>query len=796
MNKLPKALALSVAIALAGCAEDDPQQFIAEGKALFEKGDMKSAQVQYKNALQIDPKLIEASYGLALIAEEKANWPVFIRQLQDVILVDPNHVDAHVKLGYFSIKTLEKAKEHVEIALKKEPENTLAVLLGGRISYEEGNYSDAQKKAEHVLKKEPNNPKAIWLQAYAMMAEKKYDQALVVIDKGLDISLANPGLLQLKVDIHKQQEKFDRVILDYNYWVEHHPDDKKIRLELINTLGRYGEPVKTEEAMVKAIAKYPQDIGLVLSLVKVIAAQGDLERTETELKEFIAVLPNEIRLKNRLAQLYKAKNEVVKEKNILDEIVTVDPKGQYGLVAKVRLAEIALLEKDGDKADKLVSEVVLADAANTEALLFRAGLRLGRNEIDAAISDLRIVLRDKPNSDEALVKMAQAELMKNEPEVAESFWSKAIEVNPGNLKAIISLNRVLLKRGDAERAEAILLKSVKARPSDLALHELWVKLLVSQKKWVRAEAALDEMEKYVNGSPVGLLLKAEIMTKQGKVDETIKIYKSLLEKKSAVTKVLPLLAKVYAGAGRFSEGKVYFQAFIKQNPENNFAHNELALLYMRTKQWAEAEKVLNESMQIDGISITAYKLLSAVFQRQGREGDIAEVYRKGLVKIPGHPELMLELAKRLSQDQKRSEAMVLYNDLMDKYPEYDEAANNLADLLLSASNDSVDWQRALALTVKFKESMNPYYQDTYGWALFRVGDFEGALTVLTKSVKMLPDNPYIHYHLGEVLYAAGQHSDSKVALEKSLSLAKKNNVFSEVERARLLLKEIRKTTRG
>jgi len=790
VNNLSKILVLCSALMLAACAEDDPLKFIEEGKTLFDKGELKSAKVQFKNALQIDPRLIDASYGLALIAEEKANWKVFIRHLQDVILIDPSHVDAHVKLGYFSIKTLEKAKKYAGIALKIEPENSLAILLDGRINYEEGDYADAREKAERVLKKERNNPKAIWLQAYAMIAEKQYDQALVVIDKGLEISLANPGLLQLKVDLHKEQKKFDQVILDYKYWVERHPNDKKIRLELINALGRYGKPEQTEAAMVEAIAEYPQDIGLVLSLVKVIAAQGDLDRTETELKEFIAVLPDETRLKNRLAQLYRAKNETTKEKNILDEIVTLDPKGQYGLVAKVRLAEIALLENDRDKAEKLVSEVVLADAANTEALLFRARLRLEDKEIDEAVSDLRIVLRDKPNSDKALVMMAKAELMKNEPEVAESFWSKAIEVNPGNLKAIISLNRVLLRRGDTDRAEAILSKSVKARPSDLALHELWVKLLASQKKWVRVEAALGEMEKYVNGSPVASLLRAEIMTKRGKDDDAIKVYQSLLLEKLAVTKVLPLLAKVYAGAGQFSEGQVYFQVFIEQNPKNNFAHNELALLYMQTKQWPDAENVLNKSMQIDSASITAYKLLSAVFLRQGREGDIAELYRKGLVKIPGHPGLMLELAKRLTQDQKQSEAIALYNNLTDKYPEYDEAANNLADLLLNGSNDLVDWQRALVLAERFKESINPFYQDTYGWALFKMGDKEKARLVLSKAVEAMPENPYLRYHLGEALVATGYSLEGRVELEKAVSLFGDKLKVVEMVRTKELLRQM------
>jgi tetratricopeptide (TPR) repeat protein len=99
VNDLSRVITLCAAIALAGCAEEDPQQYLNEGKALVEKGEIKSARVLFKNALQIQPKFAKAYYELALLDEKNQDWAAMRRNLQDVVMLDPKHVDALVKLG-------------------------------------------------------------------------------------------------------------------------------------------------------------------------------------------------------------------------------------------------------------------------------------------------------------------------------------------------------------------------------------------------------------------------------------------------------------------------------------------------------------------------------------------------------------------------------------------------------------------------------------------------------------------------------------------------------------------------
>jgi len=790
MNKLPKALALSVAIALTGCAKEDPQQFIQEGKALFEKGELKAAKVQFKNALQLNPQLAEGYYGLALLDEKAKNWGAMKTNLQEVIRQAPGHVEARVKLGFLLITDLDKAKEHAEASLKAEPENSKAILLDGRLRYEEGNYKEALRQAGRVLIKQPNSPKAFWLKAYTLMAQEQYDLALDALNKGLEKSPDNVGLASLKVKLHEKQKQFDEVLKDFDYLVTRHPEDKKTRIDRINALVRYENVDRAEEALIETIKKYPEDIGLKLQLVNFIAANAGLERAEAQLKSFISTEPKEVRLKNRLAKLYLAKKQIPEAQAVLNEVVSADSIGREGLAAKVRLAELAWAQNDKKLAEKLTAEVIKVDAGNSGALMNRAGLRFAELDMDGAISDLRIVLRDQPNSGQAMVMMGQVYAAKGEFEVAESHWRKALEVNPGSLAALTPLTSALFKRGDAVRAEELINKALKGSPADTAMLKLQVQARAAQKDWAGAESSVNELRKQPGAAFAAQMLDGMLEASQGKHLEAIQTYKDILAARPGAADVMSLMARSYEAAGKRDEYFAYLKSFINQNPGSITARNMLALAYSAEKKWVEAGKTLQASLKQDPEAITTYKLLAGVLTQQSKGSHVPGLYRKGLEVSPNNEELMLELAKHYDGVKDYKAAITAYADMLDKYPDNDEAANNLAYLLVEYGLAPDSFGQALVLAERFKNSSNPYFLDTYGWVLLKSGKAGDAVEIFKKAVMFVPRSPEFHFHLGEAFYEAGDKNAAKLELEKTLLLTQKSSVFAHIDRVNELMKKV------
>lgn len=789
--RMMKILALASAMVLTACDKEDPQQFINEGRALFEKGDMDSARVQFKNALQINPKLAEAYYGLALLDEKEPDLLAMRQNLQEVITLNPNHSEAQVKLGFLLINDISKAKEKASIALKLEPENNDAILLDGRIRYEEGKFDEALKQAERVLSKEPGNAKAAWLKAYTLLTQKQYDEALDALNQGLEKDPANIGLNALKVRLHEEQKKYTEVIQDFDYLVKMHPDDKKIRIDRINSLIRFGKPDQVEAAMLETIEKYPEDTGLKNQLVNFIAARGDLARTEAKLKEFISASPHELKLKTRLAELYLAKKQIPEAQAVLNEVVLADPNGKEGFAAKVSLAELALAQNDKATAEMLVEDVIKADAGNSGALLLRANMRMTKHDIDGGISDLRIVLRDQPNSDQAMVLMGEAYAIKGEAEVAESHWRKALEANPGNLSALAPLTTMLFKRGDSARVEELLNKSLKASPDNPAMLELLVQARAAQKNWTGAEAAVNELKKQPQAILAAKMLEGMLAASQGRHHDAIQTYKDILVQKPNAAEALVAMARSYEAAGQRGEYFTFLKTFIQQNPTNIGAYNALGMAYAAEKKWADASKTLRDAFKQDPNAIATYKLLAGVLAQQGKATDMVELYRNGLAASPDNPELMLELAKYYESAKDHKAAIAAYTNLLDKHSNNDEAANNLAFLLVEFDTAPDKLERAIALAERFKDSRNPYFLDTYGWVLFKAGKPDHSVEVLKKVVAIVPDNAEFHYHLGEAYHAAGDKNAAKLELEKSLSLAQQRE-FSGFDRAKELLKQLDK----
>ena len=60
-------ICLIAVLLFSGCSSDEEKKQIhfEKGKALFEKGDFKSARLEFKNAIQIDPKFVTAQLKLA-----------------------------------------------------------------------------------------------------------------------------------------------------------------------------------------------------------------------------------------------------------------------------------------------------------------------------------------------------------------------------------------------------------------------------------------------------------------------------------------------------------------------------------------------------------------------------------------------------------------------------------------------------------------------------------------------------------------------------------------------------------
>src|SRR5207247_8376661 len=98
-------------------------------------------------------------------------------------------------------------------------------------------------------------------------------------------------------------------------------------------------------------------------------------------------------------------------------------------------------------------------------------------------------------------------------------------------------------------------------------------------------------------------------------------------------------------------------------------------------------------------------------------------------------------------------------------PNFVSALNNLAYLYAEQLND-VDKAYDLARKARDLQGQDPAVGDTFGWVLYKRGDYQQALPILQESAQKIPDNPEIQFHLGMTSYVKGQTDQDREAIQE------------------------------
>lgn len=143
----------------------------------------------------------------------------------------------------------------------------------------------------------------------------------------------------------------------------------------------------------------------------------------------------------------------------------------------------------------------------------------------------------------------------------------------------------------------------------------------------------------------------------------------------------------------------------------------------------------------------------------------------------------MSLADLYMNDDKLKKSYKLYDKALEYNPDNYLALNNYACTL---SENKGDLERALRMTERAVELApgEPTFLDTYGWVLYRMGEFEEARKILKQAVSLAPKNePTLLLHYGDVLYELGEEYLASVYWERALEAgADKQEVEERLKR--------------
>ncbi len=194
------ALALLAVIFLNGCRKSgaDADQFTRLsnlGKSQLEAGDAAKATSFFRQALDLNPTLLEAQLNLAnalLLANQAADA---IAQAQRVLLVEPNSAAAHYVIGcaYLRLGNAEEALKALQQSQKIDSAVTALNFQLGLAHERLGHNEEALQQFQTVIEFEPEHPAAHYRLSQLLLRMGRQAEAAEALKKHQEIISKKPG---------------------------------------------------------------------------------------------------------------------------------------------------------------------------------------------------------------------------------------------------------------------------------------------------------------------------------------------------------------------------------------------------------------------------------------------------------------------------------------------------------------------------------------------------------------------------------------------------------------------------
>lgn len=767
-------LLATLGVALAGCSgsEERKAAYLEHGKQLFAQGNYVKAQLELKNALQIDPKIAEAHFLLGEIAEQKQDWRNAFGQYKAATDLKPDYHDAQVKLGriYLLGGDDAQAMDIAEAILKANAADVDGRLLKALVFGKRNDTQSAIDLVKPIVTADAGNVEAVLTLATLYVRTQKETEAAHVLNAAV---AADPKDARLYLALAQLKVKDDPVEAErlLKKVVELEPDNYAYRVSLSGFYIQQKRLDDAEKLLRDGAAAKPEDYSRVMLLADFLSQKRGPAEAEKALKEALQAKPDEDARSFGLAKFYIATRQADKAEAVYKDVLKRVSEGPTWVAANNALADLLVGKHDLSGANELIARVLKESPKDSGALLLRGRIAMINKDPEAAIADYRQILHDDPNSTPVLKLLAEAQLANNQPELASDNVDRVIEADPNDVSARIAKIRLLFATKDLAGALKACSDAQTLSPGNPVILDLKAQILIAQQDWKSAIEAANELQKIAPNQPTGHLHLGRIDLLQGKGDAAVGEFEKAVELAPDSPDLWAVLIRADLALQHTDKAVGRMQALIKKNAKHPFAHELLAELYETQKQDAKAEAEFHKAIDaVPAWSVPVVKL-AEFYQKAGKIDKAAGVYRDAISRYENLG-LIVKLAELYVANQRTNDALALYRDVLNRHPDADVVANNLASTLLADPKaDAKAIDEAYSLAKRFESSDNPFYLDTLAWVLYRKDDFKAALPLLDKATKRADRVGVLQYHLGMTRYRLGDKAAAKLALEKATDSA-------------------------
>ncbi len=770
---------------------------MADARKALQKGDLRTAQINLRNAVRSDPQNAEAHFWLGKVslelgdpvaAEREARAardrgfdphqavPLLAQSLlaqqkgKDLLTeLQPSGkdpvLDASILVarGYaqLALKAIDDAQASFAKAEQTAPNSVEPLLASARLLAARGDSAGAQAKIDRALNAQPKSADALLAKAELLRTKGDTTGALAVLDQMLT---DQPGSMRALIDragLLIATGAMDKAKADLDAVLKATPGNVQA-MYLQAVIQTQTKDFKAADATLDRINAYIARIPRGYFLQAIVKENlGQMAQAEEAIRRYIARAPNDLSGYKVLARLQFAKR---RPELAADTLAKVVESGQgdaeaYDLLGRAYAATGR--NEDSVKAFQKAQSLAPNDVGLQTRL---ASARLGAGQAESAMGDLEHTLQLAPTA----------------PQVGEALFFAALATGDLN-KAAEAVDKVRAAQGDTP-----------------VVQNLEGLLKLSQLDIEGAAAKFREvLKKNPDFIPAQINL-SRASALQGKSADAEQLLASLLDKTPTSEPALTMLASQYAQTNRLPQAIALVEKAHNAAPANTRLTASLGELYLRANNPAEALSMVNREkelansvdllnvkaaaqvaldqkdqardtyqqvLKLDPAALPVRRALGSLLLQAGDYEHARNLIKEGLVISPRNYQLYQDYVMVDLRSGGIDTAIATAKQLQQQDRDFQPARALVGDVYLSANrlDDAVRaYQEALAATPS--EMM----VNRLTGALMRSGQREAAIKVLTDWTAQHPTDYGAVEQLAEIYISTQRYDEAAKYLERVL----------------------------
>lgn len=468
----------------------------------------------------------------------------------------------------------------------------------------------------------------------------------------------------------------------------------------------------------------------------------DKTRINTALDRWKTVAPKDADVLVMQVPFYLNDKQFNKVIDTMDKAIALAPEKSpvYLATFSEHLSEMV----DGATALPMMRRLQSYRDNDPETRFAYARLAVYYKEYDAALTEVNVLLAEKPKHEPFLTLKSEILQRSGDPEKALKLIAKAAQKDDASEQLRFTYAKLLGESGETAKAKAVF--------EDLNLESPDNKEVL----FALGLLALEEKDGQTAKNYFTELLR------KGDPSQQAGYFMGLAEEINGnIDAALVWFASVPADSQRFDSAQGRYIGILAEQGNVDKARKHLQLL--RQERPAQAREF--------------YLFEAAFLQEQDMKKEAMQLYGEALQRFPDDFELLYSRAMLAESMDDIDQLEADLQQILVKNPDNTQALNALGYTLTDRTDRHKEAleliERALAL-----KPGDPFYLDSLGWVYYRMGNLELAEKYLRQAIAIQPDAEFTA-HLGEVLWQQGKKKEAREVWEKAKQQDADNKVLKE-----------------